>query len=334
MRFSQCIGTAQINLTFAQPPQLQVPDSQDGLFVENSPRVSRISQISVGFKSKTCADREPSCRTLPLMNKLAFFLSCLAPLVVAPVSATSQTVPPPAFARSTQMIIVVTPGWDAIEGRLERFERADPHESWRSLGEPIPIVVGSKGMGWGVGLIDARSPGVRIETEPIKIEGDGKSPAGVFALGTAFGYAAQPLAGIKLPYLALTPSVECVDDASSKNYNRIVDRSTVLPDWNSSEHMRDVGESYRWGIVIDHNATVPGRAAPRPGDGSCVFLHIWRSADQGTAGCTAMARNNLESLLLWLDPSRLPVIVQLPELEYRRLAGPWGLPQYSEPAPH
>jgi hypothetical protein len=151
------------------------------------------------------------------------------------------------------------------------------------VGEPIPIVVGSKGMGWGIGLIDAGQPGVRFEPEPIKIEGDGKSPAGVFALGTAFGYAAQPPPGLKLPYLVLAPSIECVDDASSKNYNRIVDRSTVAPDWNSSEHMRDVGESYRWGVVIDHNATVPGRTAPRPGGGSCVFLHIWHSPDRGTA---------------------------------------------------
>lgn len=268
------------------------------------------------------------------MNTRALLLLCCVHLVTACVSAASQPVAPPVFARSTQMIVVVTSGWDAVQGRLERFERADPHEPWRSVGEPIPIVVGSKGTGWGIGLVDAGYPGVRVESEPIKTEGDGKSPAGVFALGTAFGYAAQPLPGIKLPYLVLTPSIECVDDASSKNYNRIVDRSTVASDWNSSEHMRDVGESYRWGIVIDHNATVPGRTAPRPRGGSCVFLHIWHSSDRGTAGCTAMAMNNLESLLLWLDPSRLPVIVQLPESAYQRLAGPWSLPQQPAPLAH
>ena len=35
--------------------------------------------------------------------------------------------------------------------------------------------------------------------EPVKREGDGKAPAGIFDLGTAFGYAAQPLPGLKLP---------------------------------------------------------------------------------------------------------------------------------------
>ena len=261
------------------------------------------------------------------MNKPALFLFCFVPLVAACVPAAPQPAAPQAFAHSTQMIVVVTPGWDAVQGRLQRFERADTHESWRPVGAPIAIVVGSKGMGWGIGLIAAGHPGVRIEPEPVKIEGDGKSPAGVFALGTAFGDAAQPLPGIKLPYLVLTPSIECVDDASSKNYNRIVDRSTVAPDWNSSEHMRDVGESYRWGIVIDHNATVPGSTTPRPGGGSCVFLHIWHSPDRGTAGCTAMTGDNLESLLLWLDPARRPVLVQLPEPAYQRLAVPWGLPR-------
>jgi L,D-peptidoglycan transpeptidase YkuD (ErfK/YbiS/YcfS/YnhG family) len=280
------------------------------------------------------AYQEPSCRTLPLVYKSALFLLCLTPFVAVCASIASQLDAPPAFTHSTQMILVVTPGWDAVQGRLERFERADPHQSWRSVGEPIPIVVGSKGMGWGIGLIDAGRSGVRIESEPIKIEGDSKSPAGVFALGTAFGYAAKALPGLKLPYLVLTPSIECVDDTVSKYYNRIVDRSTVAFDWNSSEHMRDVGESYRWGVVIDHNATVPSRTAPRPGSGSCVFLHIWHSPDRGTAGCTAMPENNLESLLLWLDPSRLPVLVQLPESAYLRLARAWRLPQQPFPAVH
>src|ERR1700742_4515104 len=111
------------------------------------------------------------------MNKTALFLLCVAALVATHVLAASQPAAPPAFAHSTQMILVVTPGWDAVQGRLERFERADPHASWRSVGEPIPIVVGRKGMGWGIGLIAAGDPGVRVESEPLKREGDGKPPA-------------------------------------------------------------------------------------------------------------------------------------------------------------
>jgi D-alanyl-D-alanine dipeptidase len=230
------------------------------------------------------------------------------------------------------MIVVTTSGWNAVEGRLQRYERGAVQENWRPVGEPIPIVVGEKGLAWGIGLIDDRR--VRAAGDPIKKEGDGKSPAGIFALGTAFGYASHPLPGLKMPYLNLSPSIECVDDVRSKYYNRIVDRSVVAPDWDSSEKMRNTGESYRWGIVIDHNGIVTERdsSRPVPGGGSCVFLHIWRSHDKGTAGCTAMSQAELETLLTWLDPARKPLLVQLPQPAYQRLSHRWMLPELADVA--
>jgi len=247
------------------------------------------------------------------------FLLCL--LLVA-----SAAEPDP-FARSTQLIVVTTSDWSAVEGRLVRYERATPREPWRPLGEPIPIVVGKNGLGWGIGVIAADDPKVRAGSDPVKKEGDGKAPAGVFALGTAFGYAPQPLRGLKMPYLTLTPSVECVDDVGSKYYNHVVDRSAVAPDWNSSEHMRSV-DLYQWGLVVDHNGMVTDVDArpPAPGAGSCIFLHIWRGPGQGTVGCTAMPQVELETLLTWLDPMRKPLLVQLPAPEYGRLMHHWKLP--------
>jgi L,D-peptidoglycan transpeptidase YkuD (ErfK/YbiS/YcfS/YnhG family) len=234
-----------------------------------------------------------------------------------------------ALARSTQMIVVTTSDWNAVEGRLQRYERATTHEKWRPAGEPISIVVGKNGLGWGIGVIATDDFNVPAASGPVKREGDGKSPAGVFALGTAFGYASQPLPGLKMPYLNLTPSIECVDDTGSTYYNRIVDRSVVAPDWNSSEHMRNAGESYRWGIVVDHNGIVTedNINPPEPGGGSCVFLHIWHSHDQGTVGCTAMSEIDLKTLLTWLDPARKPLLVQLPEPTYERLINRWMLPE-------
>ena len=263
-------------------------------------------------------------------------LACLLLLAggCAHSAAQAGAANPNIFARSTQMIVVTTSNWNAVEGRLQRFERRNVHNAWRSVGEPIPIVVGSKGLAWGIGLVATDAPYIRIAPEPVKREGDGKAPAGVFDLGTAFGYAAEPLPGLKFPYLMLTPSIECVDDSGSKYYNRIVDRSAVVPDWKSSEHMRYTGESYRWGMVVDLNGTVMGRnkRAPEPGGGSCVFLHIWHSRDQGTAGCTAMSQSDLEILLVWLDPGRKPLLVQLPQQAYGRLAKRWKLPKLSDAA--
>ena len=229
-------------------------------------------------------------------------------------------------AQSTQMIVVKTSDWNTLQGRLQRYERAKPGEAWRPVGQAIPIVVGKNGMAWGSGLVATKS--IQTNMDPVKREGDGRSPAGVFGLGTAFGFAAEPLAGTMLPYRSLIPSIECVDDVDSTSYNRIVDRSQMQVDWKSSEHMRDVGEAYRWGIVVNHNGIANTGTATPPirGGGSCIFLHIWRDAAHGTAGCTAMEPMEVETLLRWLDPKRKPVLVQLPADAYARVMKHWALP--------
>ncbi|WP_051978206.1 L,D-transpeptidase family protein [Edaphobacter aggregans] len=228
-------------------------------------------------------------------------------------------------AQSTQMIVVTTAAWDAVDGRLQRYERASTREAWQPVGDSIAIVVGRHGLGWGSGVAAVAAD--RRPDDPVKREGDGKSPAGVFQLGTAFGYASGPLNGSKMPYLELTSTVECVDDTGSKYYNRIVDRSTVRPDWKSSEHMRNTGEAYRWGIVVDHNGIAgPQSKQPVQGGGSCIFLHIWQGAGHGTAGCTAMAPAELEVLLRWLDPKRRPLLVQLTAGEFAQVMKQWKLP--------
>lgn len=225
--------------------------------------------------------------------------------------------------QATQLIVVVTPNWDAVDGRLQRYQRRSVNSSWEAVGEAIPVVAGKKGMAWGSGVMTAATP---KSADPVKKEGDGKSPAGIFTLGTAFGDAPQKPGDWKLPYLALTSSIECVDDSHSRFYNQVVDRSTVSPDWNSSEHMRDVGEAYRWGIVIDYNTD-----SPRPGGGSCIFMHIWGGPGHGTAGCTAMPEQQIKSILAWLDPAAKPVLVQMPLEQYRQVEKMLHLP--SPPSP-
>lgn len=249
-----------------------------------------------------------------------FFLTAgsLAAAAGTPVQAPARD----PMHSSLQMVVVTVPGWSAVDGSMVRYQRSGAGKRWERVGEPITIVVGKSGMGWGTGLIPADLGAVREAAEPVKKEGDGKSPAGIFRIGTAFGSAAQAPGDWKLSYIRLTPTVECVDDPASKFYNRIVDRSSVAADWNSSEHMLAVGAAYRWGAVIQNNAD-----PVVPGAGSCVFLHIWSGAGKGTAGCTAMPATNLESLLAWIDPAANPILVQLPEADYQRLRKPWGLPK-------
>src|SRR5579864_149272 len=228
---------------------------------------------------------------------------------------------PKAIHSSTELVVVTTSNWNAIEGTLQRYERTHPGGKWRPVGEAITVVVGKNGLGWGSGIDPTDARDLRKQAEPIKKEGDGKAPAGIFRLSSAFGYASQEQSGWRMPYISLTPTIECVDDPASKFYNRVVDGTSVSPDWKSSEHMRRPDELYRWGIVVDHNAN-----PPKAGEGSCIFLHIWRGPGQGTIGCTAMPPEQIEALLAWLDPARKPLLVQAPALRYRVLRRKWKLP--------
>jgi L,D-peptidoglycan transpeptidase YkuD (ErfK/YbiS/YcfS/YnhG family) len=183
--------------------------------------------------------------------------------------------------------------------------------------------VGRTGLAWGDGLHP--DPGIE---GPRKREGDGKAPAGVYRLSSAFGYAPAAEAGwIRMPYVQSDASIECVDDSRSRHYNRLVDRDTVAaPYWTSHEEMRRADELYRLGVWVDHN-TDPAV----PGGGSCIFLHIWRSPGVPTVGCTAMDAGDLAALLRWLDPRARPVLVQAPRAEYGRLRSALSLPPLPRP---
>ena len=221
---------------------------------------------------------------------------------------------PETLSQSSQMVVVTTKDWAATEGTLRRFERTE--RAWQQVGPAVAVVVGRSGLGWGLGMNPPSLTGTQ------KKEGDGRSPAGIFRLTYAFGYApAEDVRQIKLPYIQCTASVDCVDDTNSAYYNIIVDRRNVTKvDWKSSEKMRMSDEEYKLGVFIAHN-TSPAE----PGAGSCVFLHIWKEPGHPTSGCTAMSEGSIESLLGWLDTRSNPVLVQLPQEEYLQKQTLWKL---------
>jgi L,D-peptidoglycan transpeptidase YkuD (ErfK/YbiS/YcfS/YnhG family) len=219
-------------------------------------------------------------------------------LVIALSRAVADELAPPAEAQ--QLVVVSTPDWSAVSGTLRRWERRAAGESWHPVGAPVRVTVGRAGLAWGLGLHTAPTNG------PHKAEGDGKGPAGVFRLTAAFGYDAAP-AAVKLPYVHARAGIEAVDDPRSRYYNQIVDRAQVAKvDWKSSEKMRRSDDLYRCGIVVAHNPKA------EPGAGSCIFLHVWRSPADGTAGCTAMPLADITELQRWLDPAAQPALLQAP----------------------
>lgn len=240
-------------------------------------------------------------------------LSLLAPLVSALMASEPDLLHPPALPAGTRQLILVTaPALDSSSGSLQRWDRQDSASPWLSCAPPHPVTLGRAGLAWGLGLH------VNPEGAPRKLEGDGKSPAGVFRLGTAFGYASTPPPGCRWPYRQATDRDFFVDDPASPDYNRWITRECGLPEsaWTSFERMRRSDGLYRYGLVVEHNS-----APPVAGSGSAIFLHIWKEPGSGTSGCTAMAAGDLEALLCWLRPEDHPLLVQVaePDLDSLRL---------------
>jgi D-alanyl-D-alanine dipeptidase len=198
-----------------------------------------------------------------------------------------------------QLIVVTTKGWNDNSGMLRRYEKKA--DRWVETGEPVKVHLGRNGLGWGIGLHTV-PPGARY----IKAEGDGRSPAGVFRLKQAFGYA--PLKGLRYPYRVYDENDHCVDDIRSRYYNRIVDSRKITPDYRSFEHMKFPKNYYKYGIVVNHNHI--DEAGSVPGAGSCIFLHI---KSVPTAGCTVMKEEQIVKILRWLDAKKHPLLIQMPQ---------------------
>jgi L,D-peptidoglycan transpeptidase YkuD (ErfK/YbiS/YcfS/YnhG family) len=236
---------------------------------------------------------------------------------VAPKTASTTGSKTP-WNDARQLVLVTTAGWDATTGTLHRYERDGG--AWREVGSATSVAVGRSGAAWGLGLNPAQSDG------PHKKEGDGRAPAGVFRIGTAFGYA--DTVATAWPYDAMSASDWCIDVPASPLYNRIVDAKQVgeTAIEGSTEPMRrDLHANgdvrYKLGFVIEHNPD------NRSGAGSCIFAHLWRTPGEPTAGCTAMPEPAMQALLAWLDPRRKPVFALLPDNELERLHADWDLPR-------
>ena len=222
----------------------------------------------------------------------------------------------PAFERSRQMVVVTTKDWGAVSGTATLFERRNETADWKAVGNSFQVVVGRNGLAWdGNGMPNPKA-------SKTKHEGDGNAPAGLFPLTATFGTGVKPDA-VELPYTRLDKFTECVDDVNSSHYNQIVNRIQVGNfDWKSSEKMLSIVPQYDLGAFVAYN-TYP----VQKGNGSCIFLHIWKDAATGTAGCTAMERRNLEMIVGWLSTDKRPYLVQMVKSDYDNFRKDWHLPK-------
>ena len=142
-----------------------------------------------------------------------------------------------------------------------------------ALAQSIPCLVGK------AGLIAASD----------KREGDMATPVGDWPLRRVY-YRPDRVAlpATSLPSIALTPTMGWCDDPQDAKYNMPVE----LPFSASYERLWREDGLYDFIVVLGHNDS-----PPRPLLGSAVFLHLREPDTLHTAGCVAIAKDDMHALL-------------------------------------
>ncbi len=225
---------------------------------------------------------------IPAYAGMTLFLLCFSGCTTWNFSRTIQ---PSAVLQNlpaeTQQVIMVEPVRGSY-ARVTTWAHKDGH--WQPVFWPMRAMVGRSG----------------IAPLNEKREGDGRTPSGTYALGTAFGYAVA--VDTKLSYRQATERDFWVDDVGSSQYNQWVTGTPEgYPEAKSFELMKRKDDLYKYGVVIEYNTN-----PIIPGNGSAIFVHIWRGFGKPTSGCVAFSPRSLRHLLKWLDASQHPVIILNP----------------------
>jgi L,D-peptidoglycan transpeptidase YkuD (ErfK/YbiS/YcfS/YnhG family) len=210
-----------------------------------------------------------------------------------------------------QVVVVSARDWSSNRAVLRTWQR-DPAGTWQLVGEPVPARVGRNGFV----LADRRR------------QNSGTSPAGTFAVVSAFGNGPDP--GTALGYRVVDRNDWWTyDPRDPKTYNVLQPRRVATSAWRTSwaEDLSGYGAQYRYAAVLGfnlpsgvHRAPDGQRVADQPADtrlGGGIFLHV--SGPGATAGCVSVARTEMRRILQWLDPAAGPVLVMGPRSALSRL---------------
>ena len=127
-----------------------------------------------------------------------------------------------------------------------------------------------------------------------KFEGDGATPRGRFRPIRLWWRADRHWhPPTLLPARRITPDLAWCEDTTDRRYNRPFRRAPR----DGGDRLWREDHLYDFIVEIDHN-TRPRVA----GRGSAVFLHVARANRSPTAGCVALAADNLQRLLAVLGP--------------------------------
>jgi L,D-peptidoglycan transpeptidase YkuD (ErfK/YbiS/YcfS/YnhG family) len=182
------------------------------------------------------------------------------------------------ISKSKQILIVSNEQQQSNKATLVAFEKSGKH--WKVKFGPMDAWVGRNG----------------FANSGLKVEGDGKSPSGVFALGRLFGYEAK--VNTKMPFTQTTQEDKWIDDPESPDYNRHVRGPTTA---KSFENLLLSSDAYKYCMVIEYNTNPVVK-----GKGSAIFFHLGEGA---TAGCVAIKEDKMKPILKWMNPKHNPTLI-------------------------
>ena len=132
-----------------------------------------------------------------------------------------------------------------------------------------------------------------------KVEGDGKSPTGIFRLGKLFSY--EKRLHTLLENQQTTKDDKWIDDPNSPDYNTYINGST---DAKSYENLLLNNDAYKYCTVIEYNTNPIVKEK-----GSAIFFHLGIKKPYSTLGCVAINEESMKLMVNWLDPKQNPSII-------------------------
>ncbi len=121
-----------------------------------------------------------------------------------------------------------------------------------------------------------------------KVEGDMKTPKGLFSLGNVYYRKDRNLKPItKLKTIPINKKMGWCNDIRNNNYNKLIKID------NKIKHEKIYRKDYKYDYIITINYNTKNT---KIGKGSAIFIHLSKNF-KGTAGCVALNKKDLLILL-------------------------------------
>ncbi len=134
-----------------------------------------------------------------------------------------------------------------------------------------------------------------------KMEGDGKTPNGLYALGQLYSY--ESTVDTKIPFQQVDSLDKWIDDSTSNDYNKYVRGETTA---KSFENLKLKSIDYKYCMVIEYNTQPVIK-----GKGSAIFFHVADEKYSPTAGCVAIAEKDMLQFLKWFKPKKKKAMLSI-----------------------